>query len=88
VTVEIGNFQVDEEIIKRLIHLAPDIRTEDRDGDPFSGPTTVRVTRAGGELARLIKPDAHVPRTYKYDIIELGPEGKRVLLDPEIEIYR
>jgi hypothetical protein len=88
VTVEIGKFRVDEEIVKRLIGLAPKIETEDRDDDPFSGPSNVLVQRAGGELRRTIRLDAHAPRTYKYDLIESGPGGKRVLLDPEIEIYR
>jgi hypothetical protein len=89
VTIEIGNFRVDEVIIQRHIKERPKIRTEDRDtAAPLSGASSVRVPR--GRSANLPKTvtACHAPRTYKYDLIQLSPGGKRVLLDPEIEIYR
>lgn len=88
VNVEIGNFRVDEVIINRLVRLSPDIRTEERDKVPFAGLSTVLVQRGQpGELRGQVNAK-HVPRTYKYDIIQTGPGRRRVLLDPETEIYR
>lgn len=91
VIVEIGNFRATEEIIARLIRENPKLRTTIRtdllDTLPFEGLSNVLVRRdQPGLLTGLVKAK-YAPRTYKYDIIYTGPGRRRVLLDPESEIY-
>jgi hypothetical protein len=93
----IGNFRLDEVIVRRLIREDPtltvkQLMTEARDdGDdgPFEGVHKVSVARGkSGSVKCRVKTGAHTRRTYKYDIVRLGSGSRYVLLDPEGEIYR
>jgi hypothetical protein len=83
-TVEIGGFRVTDEIKTRNRISSNELRDE----QPFGDLGQVQVRRGQtGLLTALVKP-RYAPRTYKYDIVVLGPGGKRAVLDPEGEIYR
>ena len=78
-TVEIGNFK-----------LVPRAGGPPEQGDlaPLGGQRMVAVPRGGSaELSRPVVA-SRAPRAYKYDIIQRRPSPRRVILDPEIEIYR
>lgn len=93
--LEIGNFRLDETIVKRLIRDDPKLTVEElitgdrNDGDgPFDCVRKVSVgQKKSGSVKCRVKTGAHTPRTYKYDIVRLGRGGRFVLLDPEGEIY-
>jgi hypothetical protein len=87
VTVEIANFRLTEDVAKRLEREVPGIRTELRE-PPFRDLGQVLVRRGRAALLTTLVRTPYAPSTFKYDIIQTGPGGRHVLVDPEAEIYR
>jgi hypothetical protein len=83
VTVEIGGFRLTDEIKKRHSISADELS----DQQLFRDLGQVQVRRGQTGLLTALVKTPYAPRTYKYDIVVVGPGGKRVL-DPEGEIYR
>jgi hypothetical protein len=86
VKVEIGNFRLDETIIARHIGTNPKMMSEEGEEVPFTGLTRVTVPRGGRDTVTGVAKGKSA-QTYKYDIIQAGPGRRRVILDPEVELY-
>ena len=85
VAAEISNFRFDDDIRRRHGVTVP---MECRDPDPFTGSARVEVPKGKAASMERQVTALHYPRTYKYDIVVVGKDGKRSVLDPEAEIYR